>query len=241
MIFDITHQNIFSYDERQKINRNFLNDVNHWNKVIDNIQYRRDADFVKLMETPVSLQVCGAMPYSIYTSASNIKNMMNDSVIKAYGRHTKGHEMSKDDLKSFPELIKKPLLVLKSDSDNTLRIITSGKNKANRDIIISVALSRNGYCTQVNKMTTGFGIVDVASYVNTMIGYGNKIIAYNTKADELLDTLRPCHLSVNNCISYNDNIPYLKEIVNIEQMQEMSKKALIEKNIIVRDEENDRK
>lgn len=97
--------------------------------------------------------------------------------------------MSKDDLKSFPELIKKPLLVLKSDSDNTLRIITSGKNKENKDIIIFVALNRNGYCTQVNKMTTGFGIVDVASYVNTIIVYGNKIIAYNTKADELLDRL----------------------------------------------------
>ena len=55
---------------------------------------------------------------------------------------------------------------------------------------------KHSYCTQVNKMTTGFGIVDVASYVNTIIGYGNKIIVYNTKADELLDTLRPCHLSV---------------------------------------------
>jgi hypothetical protein len=166
---------------------------------------------------------------------------MNPEVYNDDGKRAKnsGHNLSKDELASAILSIRNPVMVLKGSRENTLVTVSELKDNKNREIMISVATTKN-YQIEINSITSVYRRTEFAGYIKEQIEQ-NHVLAYNTeKADDFLNCRgvdfpkRVDIISFDNTITHSlDSVKRceennLQEDIMASNIEETKKQTFIE-------------
>jgi hypothetical protein len=132
---------------------------------------------LSLGETPLILRLCGAKGDRVVIPVS----IINDKCIakKKTKKYRHPHNLSKNLMRSLPNLIRTPVMVFKGSHPNTLDIICNATDRKNDFILVSCKLNTNGRNTRINNVvTSAYGKEKVQNYIKN---HASDIIAYNSQ------------------------------------------------------------
>lgn len=230
--------NVLLDNEKKNIDISFQKEQQEWKEIlkrfsVGNISRRR---MIEVGQTPNIVVLANANPLPICMGYAALENAMANQSDTSKKRHSHGHNLKIEDMEHLLEYIRAPLLVFQENKPGTtsLTIITEGKNSDGKEIIVTLALDKKHNNMEINKITTIFPANNINEYIEDKLEK-HTLIAINEKANELA-TSKGNSLE-GQFISFDDNIPYIRNIVNLEKLKKMDVTQLqeigVNKDIIV--------
>jgi uncharacterized protein YlxP (DUF503 family) len=193
---------------------------------------------LSLGETPPILQLCGAKGDRVVIPVSIINDKCTAK--KKTKKNPHPHNLSKNLMRSLPNLIRTPVMVFKGSHPNTLAIICNATDRKKDFILVSCLLNANGRNTRINNVvTSAYGKNKVQNYINNHI---NDLIAYNSQfqiektGENSYSTLRLQLPLGRNIICFDNSISYSTDSVkgfdkkSLENIQTNLEKRFSETN-----------
>lgn len=233
IFYDVcTAENLLPEDERKSIDDSFQMEQQKWKKTLNKFSdgALRANKPIEIGETPNVAILSNANPLKIVITYSALRNSMAD-INTSSRRHSHGHALKKEELDNILDYLRTPLLVFREDKIGTtsLTIVTDGKNAEGKEIVIALALDKKSNRMIVNKVSTIFPANNIREYIEDKIE-NHTLIAINKKANELMSDGRS--FPRGQFISFDNNVPYIKNVVNLVKLKEMDVEELEEIGVV---------
>lgn len=175
-----------------------------------------------LGNTSKYLQTVGIANEPIVMAQSVVAKAQRTSTID-----THGHGLSDDILLKLPDMIKKPVLLLKSDTvQNAVVIVTSTADTDGNPVVVALHLNRKNGFDVVTRVASLYGRKNSRNFLSDQMLRGN-LIGYSKKeADRLLHRDGLQLPRRNTAVDFdNINVPQGTDVVNPHSMQETENDA----------------
>ena len=142
----------------------------------------RPTDLFYLNNTSEYLQAAGLANEPIVMAQSVVTKAQRKATVD-----THGHELSDDVILKLPEMIEKPVLLLKSDTvPNSSVVVTSVSDSSGNPVVVALHLSRNNGFDVVTRIASLYGKENSRNFIADQLIRGN-LIGYSKKeANRLL-------------------------------------------------------
>lgn len=142
----------------------------------------RPTDLFYLNNTSEYLQAAGLANEPIVMAQSVVTKAQRKATVD-----THGHELSDDVILKLPEMIEKPVLLLKSDTvPNSAVVVTAVADSSGSPVIVALHLSRNNGFDVVTRIASLYGKKNSRNFIADQLLRGN-LIGYSKKeANRLL-------------------------------------------------------
>lgn len=142
----------------------------------------RPTDLFYLNNTSEYLQAAGLANEPIVMAQSVVTKAQRKATVD-----THGHELSDDVILKLPEMIEKPVLLLKSDTvPDSVVVVTSVPDSSGNPVVVALHLSRNNGFDVVTRIASLYGRKNSRNFIADQLLRGN-LIGYSKKeADRLL-------------------------------------------------------
>lgn len=142
----------------------------------------RPTDLFYLNNTSEYLQAAGLANEPIVMAQSVVTKAQRKATVD-----THGHELSDDVILKLPEMIEKPVLLLKSDTvPNSSVVVTSVSDSSGNPVVVALHLSRNNGFDVVTRIASLYGRKNSRNFIADQLLRGN-LIGYSKKeANRLL-------------------------------------------------------
>ena len=142
----------------------------------------RPTDLFYLNNTSEYLQAAGLANEPIVMAQSVVTKAQRKATVD-----THGHELSDDVILKLPEMIEKPVLLLKSDTvPNSSVVVTSVSDSSGNPVVVALHLSRNNGFDVVTRIASLYGKDNSRNFIADQLIRGN-LIGYSKKeANRLL-------------------------------------------------------
>ena len=142
----------------------------------------RPTDLFYLNNTSEYLQAAGLANEPIVMAQSVVTKAQRKATVD-----THGHELSDDVILKLPEMIEKPVLLLKSDTvPNSAVVVTAVSDSSGNPVVVALHLSRNNGFDVVTRIASLYGRKNSRNFIADQLLRGN-LIGYSKKeANRLL-------------------------------------------------------
>ena len=142
----------------------------------------RPTDLFYLNNTSEYLQAAGLANEPIVMAQSVVTKAQRKATVD-----THGHELSDDVILKLPEMVEKPVLLLKSDTvPNSSVVVTSVSDSSGNPVVVALHLSRNNGFDVVTRIASLYGKENSRNFIADQLIRGN-LIGYSKKeANRLL-------------------------------------------------------
>lgn len=142
----------------------------------------RPTDLFYLNNTSEYLQAAGLANEPIVMAQSVVTKAQRKATVDIHG-----HELSDDVILKLPEMIEKPVLLLKSDTvPNSSVVVTAVSDSSGNPVVVALHLSRNNGFDVVTRIASLYGKENSRNFIADQLIRGN-LIGYSKKeANRLL-------------------------------------------------------
>lgn len=197
----------------EKIRQNVKEDqefVEKFNKYLKS--ELKPSEIIKIGTTPISMLIAGAENLDLVITQRTLKNSMNPKTVKIHG-HTSGHDIPETTIKSLPEYLRNPVMILQGSKPNSLVLVTDISDMEEKNIIIPVSLNKSQGFYIVNSVDSIYGKNNIRNYIDKAL-QNNTVIAINkAKAEKMLHSIGCQSSKENTFISFDNSIAYTTQNV----------------------------
>ena len=182
----------------------------------------RPTDLFYLNNTSEYLQAAGLANEPIVMAQSVVTKAQRKAAVD-----THGHELSDNVILKLPEMIEKPVLLLKSDTvPASVVVVTSVSDSSGNPVVVALHLSRNNGFDVVTRIASLYGRKNSRNFIADQLLRGN-LIGYSKKeANRLLHRDGLQLPRRNPAVDFDTiNIPQDTDVVNSHSMQTGAKNA----------------
>lgn len=182
----------------------------------------RPTDLFYLNNTSEYLQAAGLANEPIVMAQSVVTKAQRKATVD-----THGHELSDDVILKLPEMIEKPVLLLKSDTvPNSAVVVTAVADSSGSPVIVALHLSRNNGFDVVTRIASLYGKKNSRNFIADQLLRGN-LIGYSKKeANRLLHRDGLQLPRRNTAVDFDTiNVPQDTDVVNTHSMQNIKEDA----------------
>lgn len=210
-------QDILAFSK--KIERNQAEDEQFASKLQACISRQLPAsEVIRIGTTPNALRIVGAEAIPLVVTQAVLQNSTSTS--KEDAKHTDGHGIPFETLKSIPEALRSPIFICKGSLPGTVAVISDLTNAQNQNVLISMVLSVQGQHSQVNRITSIYGKKNIEGYLSRMAAQNGILAMHIKKAEELSSNIGLQLPKSATILCFDDSIAY--STANVKRGMEQS-------------------
>lgn len=176
------------------------------------------SEVIRIGTTPNALRIVGAEAIPLVVTQAVLQNSTSTS--KEDAKHTDGHGIPFETLKSIPEALRSPIFICKGSLPGTVAVISDLTNAQNQNVLISMVLSVQGQHSQVNRITSIYGKKNIEGYLSRMAAQNGILAMHIKKAEELSSNIGLQLPKSATILCFDDSIAY--STANVKRGMEQS-------------------
>ncbi len=188
--------------------------------------------------TPNVLTICGANPNLDFTiSKKVIDKCLRPEIRDANGKLVgkTGHGLTEQQLVKTLADVRNPIMVLKGNQPSSFVVVSDTIDNQNRQVLVSIALNKQGNQAEINDVTSAYGRQDFAEYIEQQIIKDKIVALHKEKGDKLCQSIGKKYPEPNKLITFNDSIAYTLKNVKYPEKNLIEQANVSQKSEVISD------